>query len=271
MWCSSQCSWHPVNSHYHYYYYYYCYSITIATVVNLMLSIPSLFHQELILLSVGVAELFLFILLIQYVCCAISSDSNWLRPKLSTCWGQDFVFPKGALLVIHTQNVSCWLILTCLCHRSSHNPGESTEVPIQPPCRSRCPAAEKAGECAAISSWLPASLLLLFEGQGWALSHSLELGVVRAASPLSSLFPGRRGSRWQWLFGMVGLGWRCHRLPVGSLPFALEEKVRNMCSFHCGTYCSYFLVSYNMELDKGGECSSQALSEACTSDWGEPS
>lgn len=63
--------------------------------------------------------------------------------------------------------------------RSSHNPGESTEVPIQPPSRGCCPSAEKAG---------------------------------------------RRGCCWQWLFGMAGLGWRCHRLPVGSLLFALEGK-----------------------------------------------
>lgn len=61
---------------------------------------------------------------------------------------------------------SCGLNLVwCLCHRSSHNPGESTEVPVQPPRRGRHPSAEEAGEHMVFSTWLLTSLLH-FSGGG---------------------------------------------------------------------------------------------------------
>lgn len=64
-----------------------------------------------------------------------------------------------------TQSMSCGLNLVwCLCHRSSHNPGESTEVPVQPPRRGCRPSAEEAGEHMVFSTWLLTSLLHLSGG-----------------------------------------------------------------------------------------------------------
>lgn len=112
--------------------------------------------------------------------------------------------------------------------RSHHHPGESTEVPIQPPCRGCSFAAEETGQRCAL--WgLPASPLVLLGGTapalfllGWCSNGGL--------SPLSLLFSGWRGC-WWWLSGMAGLGWRCHCTPLRSLPFALQGKVRNNCVF----------------------------------------
>lgn len=80
------------------------------------------------------------------------------------------------------------------------------------------------GCCPPYFSFLGEEFELCLACWGWGDGGNLTV--------LSSLFPGRRGCCWQWLFGMAGLGWRCHRLPVGSLLFALEGKVRNSC----GTY-----------------------------------
>lgn len=112
--------------------------------------------------------------------------------------------------------------------RSHHHPGESTEVPFQPPCRGCSFAAEETGQRCAL--WgLPASPLVLLGGTapalfllGWCSNGGL--------TPLSFLFSGWRGC-WWWLSGMAGLGWRCHCPPLRSLPFALQGKVRNNCVF----------------------------------------
>lgn len=83
----------------------------------------------------------------------------------------------------------------------------------------------------------------------WVGSRATPVSVGIGVRRLPSLSTGRRGSWWQWLSGVAGLGGDVAASSDVSLPFALEGKVRESCLLYCGAYW-FCLIHYNMEQEE---------------------